>query len=358
MNLFSPPVQEIQVADILREKLIGWRQFQNKSCGSGGFFRKSEQPHLDLLDPVFLHPADGEAYAVGLALVALLGDPLQQVQQEAGQGVDMLLGQGQAEAAVNVAQGRAAVDHEHARLEGPDQGVLEIVFVLDLADDLLDDVLEGDDALDAAVFVHDNREVDLLAAEGLQQRFHRLGFRHEIGRPRDVAHGEGLRLADETQNFLDMNNADDLVEVAVINRKAGMAGLGADLDQLTERGIDSDADDLGARHHDIAHPDLGQVENAVQHASLVFGHHAGGFAELDHGAYLVLGDNRPHLFAAQQAGQQTHDPGHQPVDRRQQPHRQANRQQDPKGEFLRILGGVGFRADFGENQQHRRQDQD
>ena len=60
------------------------------------------------------------------------------------------------------------------------QDVLVIEFIGDVADNLLDDVLEGDDAA-GAVLVHDDGEVDLHALEIPQQVVDHPVFRHEEG---------------------------------------------------------------------------------------------------------------------------------------------------------------------------------
>ena len=61
---------------------------------------------------------------------------------------------------------------------------LDVVFVADLADDLLEKILDGDEAGGAAVFVDDDRHLDLPALELLQQLRHALGFGDERGRTR------------------------------------------------------------------------------------------------------------------------------------------------------------------------------
>ena len=57
-------------------------------------------------------------------------------------------------------------------------------IVLDLADDLLDQVLDGDQAGRAAVLVEHDRDVDLAALEGVEQVVdrHRLGTNSGIRR--------------------------------------------------------------------------------------------------------------------------------------------------------------------------------
>ena len=68
-----------------------------------------------------------------------------------------------------------------------DHRLLDVVLVLDLADDLLDQVLDRDETGRAAVLVEHDRQVDLAPLELVQQVVdgHRLG--HEDRRPQERA---------------------------------------------------------------------------------------------------------------------------------------------------------------------------
>ena len=73
-----------------------------------------------------------------------------------------------------------------------DERLLLVVLVLDLADDLLEQVLDGHQAGRPAVLVEHDRDVDLAALEFVEQVVdaHRLG--HEDGRPEDGPQGRPL----------------------------------------------------------------------------------------------------------------------------------------------------------------------
>ena len=60
---------------------------------------------------------------------------------------------------------------------------LDVVLVADLADDLLEQVLDRHEARGAAVLVDHDRDLHLLALELLEQLRHPLGLGHEGGRP-------------------------------------------------------------------------------------------------------------------------------------------------------------------------------
>ena len=127
---------------------------------------------------------------------------------------------------------QAVVEHgQHARL-----GL--VMLVLDVADDLLDDVLDRDQALGAAEFVDDDREVDALAAHPRQQ----LDHAHRFGHEQRLAHQRGERPVARSvdvgdEHVLDVDHADDVIEALAIDRQAAVAGVGEGLDQLVEADV-------------------------------------------------------------------------------------------------------------------------
>ena len=70
-----------------------------------------------------------------------------------------------------------AAEHERAVALVDDRLGLDVVLVANLADDLLEQVLDRHQAGGAAVLVDDDRDLHLLALELLQQLGHALGLR-------------------------------------------------------------------------------------------------------------------------------------------------------------------------------------
>ena len=68
--------------------------------------------------------------------------------------------------------------------------LVEVVLVLDVADDLLEHVLDGDEARHAAVLVDDDRDVVAVGAEVAQQHVEPLRLGHEHRRAQRVAQVE------------------------------------------------------------------------------------------------------------------------------------------------------------------------
>ena len=166
----------------------------------------------------------------------------------------------------------------------------------DVADDLLDEVLERDDAVRAAVLVDDDREVLALAAHLRQRGEHPLGRRHHLHLAGDVgdravalaAVGEDAgRGCGRTPRTSSCDSPDD--RVALVRR------LGRELDRPADRHRAVEEDDLGARHHDLADRALTRGEDVVDQAPLVRGQR---LVRRDQPAQLVLADR----LAARRSG--------------------------------------------------------
>ena len=78
---------------------------------------------------------------------------------------------------------RLAAEHEAPVALVDDRLGLDVVLVADLADDLLDQVLERHQPGGAAVLVHDDGHLQAVALELAQQLDHALGLGHEDGGP-------------------------------------------------------------------------------------------------------------------------------------------------------------------------------
>src|SRR5438034_2058688 len=111
-----------------------------------------------------------ETAAVVLDLVALLGRSAQEAEDEAADRVVVLDRQGALELLVEVVDRERPVDAHPAVGQPLDRLVREIELVLDLADDLLEQILERDDPLQIAVLVDHDRHVLARAPELAQKR--------------------------------------------------------------------------------------------------------------------------------------------------------------------------------------------
>ena len=103
------------------------------------------------------------------------------VDDQAGDRRRLVVRQRPVERAVEVADRHRAVDDDRAVGFLLDAFDLDIVLVGNLADDLLDDVLQRHQAFDLAIFVDHDGEMRLAAQEGVELVLQRGGVRHEPG---------------------------------------------------------------------------------------------------------------------------------------------------------------------------------
>ncbi len=144
------------------------------------------------------------------------------------------------------------------------------MLVLDLAHDLLDQVLDGQKPVGAAELVDYQRHVGARAAHVEQHVEHRQGRRHEHHTAQYVAQIEFLRGAPVGQHILDVDHADHVVERLAID---GIARMSLGLDQphnFVERRVGGDGADIDPRHHDVGHVLVAQLQDIGQEDALVF----------------------------------------------------------------------------------------
>jgi hypothetical protein len=100
-----------------------------------------------------------------------------------------------------------------------------VEFVLDLADDLFQHVLDGDQPGRVAELVDDDGQVVAVGAEVAQQLVEALAFGHEDRRAQQRAQVQ-LRRPLQLEQVLGHQDADDVVALAVVGRKARMRRSG------------------------------------------------------------------------------------------------------------------------------------
>ena len=137
------------------------------------------QRHADARGAAAVELGDGEGATVDDDALAHLGEPAEIGHDEAGHGLVRPLGQLEADLVREVLDVEQAVDLDLAAdaLLGP---LLDVVLVADVADELLDEVLERHDARGAAVLVDDDGEVGAGRPHLEHRRQHALAAReHE-----------------------------------------------------------------------------------------------------------------------------------------------------------------------------------
>ena len=207
-----------------------------------GRLGRRQELDLEPLDPRALDVEHREAQAVGSDLVAGLRGPADQVEHVAGDGVVVLVLERRAELLVEVVDRERAVDPDRRLVDPLDRLVRQVELVLDLADDLLEQVLERDDALRRAVLVDDDRHVLVRAPELGEQRGQVLRLGHDVGGPQqrgelDLGDGAVVERRDEVAHVQD---ADDLVERLAEDRVARVRRVEHGRERLLGRHLDRD----------------------------------------------------------------------------------------------------------------------
>ena len=126
-----------------------------------------------------------------------------------------------------------AFDSELVLVDAFELADLVVELVLDITHDLLQHVVERDDADCAAEFIDCQGHVDMFVEEEAQQLVDRHHFRHHVQFALDLAE-VGLRLADQRQQILDMNDADRVVQMALDKWVARMLGVNGRLEASLE----------------------------------------------------------------------------------------------------------------------------
>ena len=161
------------------------------------------------------------------------GHPAEHLEDQAGDGVVVLaLGQRDAGEVLDLVGAQQPGDQPGA--VAPALGLVAeaVVLVGDVADDLLDDVLERDDAGVPAVLVEDDGELEAVRAQQRQQRVEpqRVGH-HDRPDHQVLDLGRGPLVDRQGDGVLDVHGADHGV-LGVEHREARVPGLAGQLDDL------------------------------------------------------------------------------------------------------------------------------
>ena len=139
------------------------------------------------------------------------------------------------------------------------------MLVFDVADDLLQHVLDGDQAGHAAVFVNHNGHVIVVGAELAQQHIQALGLGHEGGRAQQVLDVEAVAilLEDQRQQVLGQQDTHDVVMAFTDHRVARMRRVDHGREEFPWGLGRLDADHLRARDHDVTYLQVSHLDGAL-----------------------------------------------------------------------------------------------
>ncbi len=283
--------------------------------------------------------------------LAHLGDDVRLVQHQPGHRGGVVVGQGPIKLAIEVADGHAALDDIGAVARLVDTGGFDHVgLVVNVADDFLQDVFQRNDAFKAAVLVHHHGKVRALLAEILELVGQRGAGGNEPGLG---GQGADVQLAgvafagpQRAQQLFGVQNADDVVGIAGIERQAGIGAFHNLGDDGLGLLVDVDHRHVAAVGHNLLDRHVREIQDRAQHVAgfsglFVFGVGVqfDGAAQLFFG-FLALGvgvgavTDRPQHKAHHALNGADHGPG----DRDQPGHRARHLQRHLVG----VTDGIGF----------------
>ena len=261
----------------------------------------------------------GEAQAVRLDRGARDRDQPEVLGHQAADAVDVLLLDVEAEQLVEVVDRVARGDPGRAVVELLDLDLLLVVLVGDLADDLLEDVLDRDQAGRAAVLVDDDGDVLALGLHLARAARRRAWSRARTTPGRITSStrcGEldlgGLEVA--ADQVLEVGEAEDVVEVLADHRHPREAAAEEQRHRLAQVLVALDVDDVVARHHHLADDGVAELEDGVDHPALAGLDDGRGLGQVDQLAQLGLGRERA-LAEAAARGDRVADQDQHPRDR-------------------------------------------
>ena len=196
--------------------------------------------------------------------------------EQAADRVDVLILQVDTENLAELVDAQAGRKAERAVLVERVLGAFVIVLVGDIAHELLDEVLQGNQTGGSAVLVHDHGHVGRFALH-IAQQVHgalRLGF--ESGRAHDFhqcRHGGtlgGLGVQNVgAHRILEVENTQDLVARIANHRHAGVARTQEQAQRLAQRHVATHGEHIGAGHHERADAQVVHLEHGLHHLRLV-----------------------------------------------------------------------------------------
>ena len=224
------------------------------------------------------------------------------------------------------------------------------MLIPDLTHQLFEDIFQRDDTLGAAVFIHDDRHVVMLLPQDAQQLRDLRGTGGIQGGGHQIV---DLRLLFQASNVevLFMDDTDDVVDGAMIDRQAGVTRLRKGLRQFFQRDI------IRHRHHihtggqDLFHLHVIELDGAADQLTLAVGQLTVVLSLADHGHQLALGDGVA-LAAVNKMVQQPFPLAEQPCQRGKHHHQQAEHRRNCGSYRFRHLLGQALGAHLAEDQHH------
>ena len=155
-------------------------------------------------------------------------------------------------------------------------GALMVVLVRDVADQLLDEVLKGNQTGGSAVLINHNRHVRGLALHLTQQVHGALRLRLKTSRTHQLNHGRqggtrgSLTVQDEgAHRILQVEHAQNLIARITNHRHTRITRTQEQAQRLTQRGVTAGGEHVGARNHERTDAGIVHLKDGLHHLRLV-----------------------------------------------------------------------------------------
>ena len=225
-------------------------------------------------------------------MLVFLRDAPEHIEHEAADSIIFTLGQFYVKPRADVADGRRPVDIECVDADLLDLFFLVVVFVLDIADDGFEQVLHRDYAGRAAVFVQNDRHVLMHCRHIFKKLAEAVALGHEIGLSHYAFDRKLLRqgLADIGNEILYIDDAFYRVDIFTVYGDARVALALREVDYLLRGRRHGQRRHDGAVRHDFGGGAFVELEDVVYHRLFACVDNTFLFTDVDHHAYLFLGD--------------------------------------------------------------------
>ena len=211
-----------------------------------------------------------------------IGDAFHFSDDETVQRLAAVLREGPAVAPVQLTQTRTRINDKGAVVLR--HHILDVVLRVggELADHLLEHVVDGDQSFDIAIFIHHHGHAQTVFLEVQKLLVQIRSDGHEVRfvcDQKQVFDVELIARVQQANGAFYVQNAFQRVEVAPIQRQSGVAGHEDLVADLVEIVIKINTDDFGPRHHDVLNRGLFEVEDPKQHLLVTPRDHRAGLPD-------------------------------------------------------------------------------
>src|SRR3990170_1058206 len=280
------------ISDAVKSASIRRQKTTRRTTSTLALLLRQRGAHADLDDPQPFHPLHGEGDPLPRGLFPGSRHPPELVEEETGDRVEIQVGDPGPERLVEMADRRLSEDEGGTVGAQHDLPLFPVPLFPDLPEQLLENVLHRHDPGRLPVLVHDDRDVHLPPLELAQERREFLNLGDDVGGPDELLpHRRLPPLGHRAEQLLEMEDADDVVPLALVYRNPGPAVAAVPGDQLLVRQVLRDHEDVGQGGHDLPGAPIGHLEDVVDELLLLRVEGARLLSGVDQRAELRLGDH-------------------------------------------------------------------